>query len=215
MFQKPKISTPLVKRPDTITYNGVEFILFSDPIGESFLNYSFVPERHNLIHIDSQFDKFWNLQGRGFYVDWVFHEKQLKINKFLGYDGLKETLVKEGYFKHIESSKKGAEALRSDDHMLSKIDECLPFEPFTGELRLLDVELLNAARVSWLVSPQPEVILDIASGEIINATARNSFFRLPRHHNFCLSNSHVEGTIFDQPHFNYGFMAKQERHHHY
>ena len=199
---------PLVKRPDLITYKNSDYILFSDPIGDCYLNKSLDILFPNLS--DTHFDEFWNLQGRGFCAYWIIEKDRLILNKYLGFEGLKQSLTRKGYFKHIHTTKKGLDLLKSDwDHMQSKVDECEVFECFSGELRLLETTLLNCSRLSWLFSDRVEIILTIIQGEVVNERRERSFLRFPHYVNLGSRCSEVKGSIFDLPHFTDGFMARQ------
>ena len=199
MQSSPLISFPLVKRPDLIEYNGVEYILFSDPIGECIQEGALMaPVRHQE---GRDFDEFWNLQGRGYVAEWIIEDDHLKLKKFLGHPMLKKFLVADGYFKHIRTSENGIEMAKSGNHMLSDTAQCKAFKCFTGEMRLLGAEILNSTRLGWLIGGRREIILTIGSGKLAQERLQSSFFRPSPFLNLGADCRDVGGGLFCPPHF--------------
>lgn len=159
-------SEPLVKRPDVIFFKDKWYILLSDPVGQCVLNGSIMAWRH----YEENFDEFWNVQKRGFNVEWIIDGNQLKILRFIGSVNLTNSLEDGLYLKFYDH--------RRGDLFKSRHEWCRHFALFSGELKLYDYEqMMRASKLGWLLGPKDNITLTVKAGEVVQERASKTYYR--------------------------------------
>jgi hypothetical protein len=119
---------------------------------------------------DQYFDKFWNVQKRGFYVEWIIDGNQLKILRFVGPRILTNSLKNGSYLKYYDFPR--------DERIESRYEWCRHFAIFSGELKLYDYEqMLDASKLGWLLGLKDNITLTIKAGEVVHERASKSYYR--------------------------------------